>query len=43
MLNWLLRARRAKGDVNAVRRGPKAVGKRAGGRVAHKLVSRIFR
>ena len=43
MLNWLLRARRLRGDVNAVRSGPRAMGRRAGSRLAHRLVSRLVR
>ena len=43
MLNWLLRMRRLRGDARAVRRGPEAVGKRAGRRTAHRLVRRLFR
>ncbi|MGO1284301.1 MAG: hypothetical protein ACTHWF_07755 [Brachybacterium sp.] len=43
MLNWLLRARRARGDVQAARRGPEAMGKRAGRRGAHRLLRRLLR
>lgn len=43
MLNWLLRARRARGDVRAAQRGPEAVGKRVGRRTAHRLLRRLLR
>lgn len=43
MLNWLLKARRMRGDVNAARSGPQAVGKRVGRRGAHRLLSRLLR
>lgn len=43
MLNRLLRLRRARGDVRAVQRGPKAVGKRAARRQGHRMVRRFFR
>ncbi|MBB3666685.1 hypothetical protein FHX47_000278 [Garicola koreensis] len=43
MLNWLLRLRRMRGDARAVRRGPQAMGKRAGRRGLHRLVRRLFR
>ncbi|SMY13248.1 hypothetical protein [Brevibacterium jeotgali] len=43
MLNFLLRLRRLRGDARAVRRGPEAMGKRAGRRAAHRIVSRLFR
>lgn len=43
MLNWLLRARRLRGDARAVRRGPQAMGKRGGRRVLHRVVRRLFR
>lgn len=43
MLNWLLRMRRYRGDVRAARSGPKAMGRRAGQRAAHRLVNRLFR
>lgn len=43
MLNWLLRARRVRGDVRAAGRGPGALGKRVGRRAAHRLLSRLLR
>lgn len=43
MLNFLLRLRRLRGDANAARRGPEAMGKRAGQRAMHRLVRRLFR
>ena len=43
MLNWLMRLRRLNGDVRAARRGPNALGKRAGRRGIQRLVRRILR
>ncbi|MGO2313014.1 MAG: hypothetical protein ACTIMA_05135 [Brachybacterium tyrofermentans] len=43
MFGWLFRARRVKGDVNAARQGPEAVGKRVGRRSAHRLLRRLLR
>ena len=43
MLNWLLRARRVRGDVRAARRGPEAVGKRVGRRSVRRLLRRLMR
>ncbi|WP_345077399.1 hypothetical protein [Brachybacterium paraconglomeratum] len=43
MLNWLFRARRLRGDVRVAQQGPQAVGKRAGRRAAHRLLSRLLR
>lgn len=43
MLNWLLRARRVRGDVQAARRGPEAMGRRVGRRTAHRLLRRLMR
>lgn len=43
MLNWLFRILRLRGDMNAARRGPQAMGKRFGQRAAHRLVRRLFR
>lgn len=43
MLNWLLRMRRMRGDVRAARRGPQAMGKRAGRRGLLRLVRQLFR
>src|SRR5690625_8008638 len=43
MLNWLLRARRVRGDVRAARRGPGAVGKRVGRRSVRRLLRRLLR
>lgn len=43
MLDWLLRARRVRGDVNAIRQGPRAVARRGAQRGLHRLVNRLFR
>ncbi|HEX7352812.1 hypothetical protein [Brachybacterium sp.] len=43
MLNWLLRARRVRGDVRAAQQGPGAVSRRVGRRTAHRLLSRLLR
>lgn len=43
MLNKLLRMRRMSGDVRAARRGPRAVGRRAGRRGIMSLVRRLLR
>src|SRR5699024_6081753 len=43
MLNWLLRARRVRGDVRAARRGPEAVGRRVGRRSVRRLLRRLMR
>src|SRR5690625_7451823 len=43
MLNWLLRARRVRGDVRAARRGPEAVGRRVGRRRVRRLPRPLLR
>lgn len=47
MLDWLFTARRAKGDINAARRGPKALAQRGVTRGARRgvtrLIGRLFR
>ena len=43
MLTFLLRLRRARADAQAVQRKSEAIGKRATGHGAHRLVHRIFR
>lgn len=43
MLNRLLQLRRVRGDVRAARRGPRAMGKRAGRRGIMSLVRRLLR
>jgi hypothetical protein len=44
---WLYRLARILGDINAVRRGPKATGKRiarrAAGKITGRALGRIFR
>jgi hypothetical protein len=39
----LYRVLRAAGDVQAVQRGPRAVGRRLGRRQAHRVVNRLLR
>src|SRR5690625_5070071 len=43
MLNWLLRARRGRGDGRAARRGPEAVGRRVGRGSVRRLLRRLMR
>ena len=43
MLNWLLKLRRLRGDARAVKRGPEAVGKRAGRRALNRAARRALR
>lgn len=43
MLNWLIRMRRMRGDARAMRRGPEAMGRRAGKRGIMRLVRRLLR
>lgn len=40
--SWLYTAAKAMGDVSAVKKGPKATGKRIGRRVAGKLTGRLL-